>query len=573
MARMSRVVPSAAIAGVMLLAIVALGVALRYEDPLDTRALGAEDPYTHVVFVREWTEQGYFADSYNLGTTMYPPGMHAVIAILAATSGIDAMVLARLAPPLVGGLAILGMYALATRLGGRAAGLATALMTAVLPEHIFRTNLLFPTAFDLALLPVMLLAFHILAQPAGRGEGLIPAGRAPAFALFLFSATTITLMHPWVTVLFAGPMALYAAIRALRARGAPGDVARRIAMPVALLTLSVAVAMAFRWDESDTGFSDFLAKVPGLGWLASVQLPFIALFVLLLGILGALALGGVAAVATMARFVPRGRGASLAAGALAAIVLLAAIWPLTRNLPFEVSYVDMLGYVAIVLALAGVAIACLRPTPLGDMGLAISVPLFPLTAINFFSSPFWPQRTVAYLAVGALLLCGVTAGALYEALVRRIRAPSTARRVAVPAVMAACVLLVAGAVVAKPAPTYDWYRLYDDAQYAGFERVVDVLEDDPGSKVFVQTWQPALLVKALGTPEMVWYSPEFFKDGAKRSAQANDVNGAAYVLVDGYTAKECKAGKCNLDFLKDGSRYKLVYETPDGKLRLYRVET
>lgn len=571
MSQRSPITTSVVLSALALTAIVAYGAWLRLEDPLQTRSLGAEDPFTHVVFIDEWAEQGYFADSYNLGTTMYPPGMHVVMAVLVAVSGFDTVFLARVVPPLVGALSILGMYALATRLGGRAAGLSTALLTAVLPEHIFRSNMLFPTTFDLALMPLMLLAWHMVAQPANRGDGAIPEGRmAPAF-FFILTGVAIALMHPWAVVLFIPPMALYAALRALRAGGRPGDVARRLAFPSMLLIPVAAFAITFRWDQSDTGFSDFLGALPGLEWVADTDPNRVMLFVLLSAGFLAAALASLAAVSPLALLRARNPRVRFALSAAFAGALLAAFWLWVGTHTPEVRHVDLVGFVAIAGALVGVALAFLRPTPLGDMGFFICLVLFPLTAINVFSSPFWPERTVVYLSIGMLLLCGTVPGFVYRLLVGFVGAKARARSVVVPTALVVSLLLTAGAVTARPAATYDWYRLYPEDSYAGFEDVVEILEADQPARVFAYPWQPALMVKAIGHPDFVWYSPAIYRDEAARANLPAQVDGTSYVLVDAYTEAACAKGKCDLSFLEDASKYPLVYQSYDGEVRLYRV--
>lgn len=544
-----------ALVALLLAAIVAYGVALRLDDPLSTRALAAEDPYTHVVLIEEWTSAGAFGDSVHLATAMYPPGMHAFVGAFVPFTGIELHAFARLAPPFLAALGILGTFALGERLGGRVAGLAAAFVTATLPEHIFRSELFFPTAFDLALLPAWILAFHMALRDHPRAGAV----------LFVGTSVPLALMHPWVVPLFAAPLALFAAIGAWRSL----TPARGIARAGALLAGPVAFAMAFRWDTSDTGFADFAAHVPGLAWLAATPIPAPVVFLgvaLVLAALIALAAG----VIHLARRVPRPPGARWLPIAVGA-ALLVAIPFLARDPPQDVSYNDMLGGLAILLALAGFALAFARPTPLGELGACLGVVLYPLTTLDLFDSPYWPQRTVAYLAVGvALLAANALAHAAHGAAWLLSRAPRT-RAVAGPASMAALALVLVGTSVAVPADTYAWYRMYDEDDFEAFEEIAAQLANDPASKVYVYTWQPALLVKALAGPEHVWYSPGFFNDGATRERQLDDAHGAVYVLVDKHTTRADEAGKIDLAFL-GADRYHIVAGTPDMAVRLYEVE-
>lgn len=553
--------------------IVAVGVHLRLQDPLSTRIIGAEDPYSHVVFTKESLEKGAFGDSFHLGTTMYPPGLHALLGPLVTLSGIDFHEFARFVPVVLGALAIVGVYVLAARLAGHAAGLAAALVTAVMPEHVFRTNLLFPTALDLALLPAFLLAF-ILAYEAARDEGRLLPRKArtwAAMAFFAVLAVPLAFTHPWVVPLFLAPAAAFVTLRSLRETLDARAAARGVAVPAALAVGATAFAMAFRWDESDTGFADFFAHLPVLDVLATLDLPGPVLFLALLAALGLCAAGAVLLVGLVARL--RGRLPSAArlglAAALAAALVGAAWWMGARELPPDVSYVAMLGWVAILLALAGVVVAVLRPTPLGDLALSISVLLFPLTAVNVFDSPFWPQRTVAYLCLGVALLAGVFVQALHDGAYTLLSIRRRPHRLLGPAVLAGTVLLLAGTVAAAPASTYEWYRLYDDEHFDAFHHTVGLLAEDPEARVVVHGWQPALLVKALGDPDQVWYSPDFFKSKAERDEVLDGIHGPAYVLVDKYLLKEAAKGKYDLSFLQGK---KPVHASDDGKFRLYLLQ-
>lgn len=565
-----RVRPTTLVATALLLGILVLAGALRLQEPLKSPALAAEDPYTHVVFAKEIMERGAFGDSRQLGTTMYPPGLHALMVVLGPLTGFGVYEFARFAPVVFGLLAVLGTYLLATRLGGPVAGLVAAFVTAVMPEHVFRTNLMFPTALDLAIIPAWLLAFHLACHPGGRQNVAEPASRRAAIALFALMTPALAFTHPWAVPLFAAPAALYVALRAIRAGGGPTLAAKRMALPAALLVLACAFAMSSRWDESDTGFADFLSHLGPFAPLAKLDVPEPILFAILVGVMS-LAAAPAIALASLASAgrLPRALRHVAAAALGVALVGFALYLGSARELPLHVSYRYMLGPVPVALALAGVAVAVLRPTPLGDLGLAVGAVLYPLTAIDFFNSPFWPERTVAYLSVGVALLAGAGVAGVTAKVTSAVRAPAR-RRMLAPAALAAAVLLVAGATLASPAPTYPWYRLYSDEHFAGFEHAIATVQGETDSRIFVQTWQPSLVLRAVGDPEDVWYSTEFFKDQAARDKQVGQVHGAVFVLVDKYTVKNADRGKADLGFLDHG--FELVHETPDGELRLYRME-
>lgn len=535
--------------------IMVFGVALRLQDPLSTRALGAEDPYTHVVFTREWIKSGFFADSTQLATGMYPPGMHAWIVAFLPFTGISLYDFARLGPAFLSALGLLGLYAVGARMSGPAAGLAAAFLAAIMPEHIFRTELLFPTAFDLALLPLWILAFHLA----------ITTHRLAGSILFVGASLPIAMMHPWVVPLFGAPLVLYAAIRFLRGKSERDSVL----LAGALVVPPTAFAMASRWEESDTGFSDFLGHIPGLEWLPDTYIPIPLLFTGLLVGLGAASL----AVVTLLSFVPRIHARGVRIGISLALCLAAfALLPiLTRETPRDVNFHHMFGPIVFYVALAGLAVAYLWPTAVGDLGLAITAFLFPLTAIDVFNSRFWPQRTVVYLAVGVIFL-GAAVVAATHALALLPARSDRARSLVTPAALVVLALVAVGSATAMPVNTYEWYRLYSDEQFHGLQEITERLDAEPGSRAVIQTWQPGLVLRTLTVPEHVRYSPSFFIDPAKRENVLSESAGPTYVLVERFTAKAAAAGKADLSFLED-ARYGIVYETPDRALRLYEVRT
>ncbi|MFA5861098.1 MAG: hypothetical protein WDA16_05325 [Candidatus Thermoplasmatota archaeon] len=543
-----------------IVAILALGVTLRLKEPLSSPSLGAEDPYTHVVFTKEALERGWFGDSWYLGTPMYPPGLHALAGVLAPLSGIHLYDFARFAPVGFGALAILGTFVLASRLGGPSAGLAAALVTAIMPEHIFRTNLFFPTALDLAIVPAFLLLFWHAATSERR------IGPSLAFgALSIVLAFT----HPWLVPLFATPALVAVALTCVRSGDGAASVARRLVLPGALVALATAFAMTSRWTDSDTGFADFFAMLGPLGALASIQATSLALFLalsLLLGAVIAVGIGLACALATARVVTPRVGRVAIAAGLV--VILLMLVGTLSMHPPQDVGYAAMLGRVAIVLALVGTAVALLSPTPLGDLGLSLSVLLFPLTAINIFHSQYWPSRTVAYLSVGVALLVGAAVSGGVRLALANVKSVRV-RSVAAPAALLTSILLLGGAVATYPAHAYPWYHLYDDEEFAAFQRTADVVGTDPDARIVTSTWQPALLVKTLMLPSQSHYSTEFFKDaGVRAQFLASHPGTPKYVIVDKYEVKQAHKTGGDFGFLDDGS-WEIVHETPGGSYKLY----
>ena len=142
----------------LLVPVLAAALYVRLSDPLSSPVIAAEDPYTHIVFVKEWLANGRFGDSVALGVGMYPPGFHALVGALAAGAGIDHETLLRFIAPVLGAFSVAGVFFLARDQAGPVAGVVAAVLMAATPEHIFRSGLGAPTALDLALLPWFLLA-------------------------------------------------------------------------------------------------------------------------------------------------------------------------------------------------------------------------------------------------------------------------------------------------------------------------------------------------------------------------------------------------------------------------------
>lgn len=563
------------LAGAILLGIVLVGVALRVQDPL-SGPLAAEDPYTHVVFTKEILEKGHFGDSFYLGTAMYPPGIHAFSGAFSPLAGVRLYDLAVWAPVALGAVAIVGTYCLANRLGGPVAGLAGALLVAVMPEHVFRTNLFAPTAFDLALLPAWMMLFVLAVTPrSGEPAAPRPDASSPRFIAavsFVGLAVPIAFLHPWAIPLFAAPLAIFAALRELRTGGAPREVGSRLATAAILVVVVSAFAMASRWDRTDTGFAGFLDRMVVLSPVAALELAPVMLFAVLACVLGVLAAAFVVAGSYGASWGARvplavRRGVAVAL----AFVLVAAVVLLSRDLPLHVEYFSQFHTATVLLGMAGLVAALVAPTRLGDLGLALTLVLFPLTAINVFDSAFWPERTVIYLAMGVTLLAAnLVAWAFSHAV--RVVTQKRSTRLAIPVAILASVLLVGGAVAAKPAPTYPWYRLYSGDHFAGFERATQAIATLPDAQIVVYSWEPALVVKTLAAPSQARFSPGFFTGEERDAIVGEDAQHPRFVLVEKVALKKEREGKLSLSFLEDEGRYSLVYRSADGGFRLYEVK-
>lgn len=168
-----------------------VALALRLRDPLSTPILGAEDPY--LFMERTWNLlQGWEIWDYPVPGFMY---LMAPFAML----GTDAFYwTARLLPAAFGVTGVVGTFFLTRHGLGPWPGLAGATIIAFMPEHITRTNLLFPTALDMAVLPFLLLV-------------TLRAAEGARWALIALPATAFTFLaiHPWFVALLLPPVGLF----------------------------------------------------------------------------------------------------------------------------------------------------------------------------------------------------------------------------------------------------------------------------------------------------------------------------------------------------------------------------
>lgn len=185
---------------VLLVAILVLALALRLKEPLSSPIVGAEDPYLHMS--KTWDlVQGKGWDH------GYPPGFQVLLAPFALLGPEAFYLAARFLPPLLGVAQAFGLYLLARTRLSEGGALAAALLAAVMPENVFRTDLLFPTALDLAVLPFLFL----LALRASEGSRGALAGAAAVLLALVW-------VHPWVVALLVPVLGLYVGLLALQGR-------------------------------------------------------------------------------------------------------------------------------------------------------------------------------------------------------------------------------------------------------------------------------------------------------------------------------------------------------------------
>ena len=171
---------------VILAGILGLALAVRFREPLSSPVIGAEDPYLHMARTWELLDGHVSAN--------YPPGFAILLAPFALLGPDAFYFIARFLPPLLGVVEVLGVYLLCRENLRTPAAFVAAICVALMPENVLRTNLLFPTALDLAVLPFFLL--HLLR--ASRGERISLAWCAGI-------AVVLGVAHPWVLVYMMPP--------------------------------------------------------------------------------------------------------------------------------------------------------------------------------------------------------------------------------------------------------------------------------------------------------------------------------------------------------------------------------
>lgn len=184
----------------LLVAILALALVLRLREPLSSPILGAEDPYLHMSKTWDLVQgKGWEHD--------YPPGFQVFLAPFAFLGPDAFLLVGRFLPPLFGVAETLGVYLLARTRLGEGGSLAAALVVALMPENVFRTDLLFPTALDLAVLPFLFL----LALRASEGSRAAMAGVVAVLVALLA-------IHPWVVALVVPVLAAFLGLLVLHGR-------------------------------------------------------------------------------------------------------------------------------------------------------------------------------------------------------------------------------------------------------------------------------------------------------------------------------------------------------------------
>lgn len=507
---------------VLLAGAVALGLALRLEDPSSTTVVPAEDPYTHMALVREHLRDGTL-DPLNEPGTMYPPGMHALLAATVAYTGVDLYELTRLGPAFIGALGLAGLAILLARFESLGAAIAGVLTLAVMPEAVFRSTMMSPTALDLALLPFLILC--VLETLQGRLAWAAPTAALAAFLVF---------SHPWVFgILGVAGLALLLLVTLLpwSARRGSLPTAWGVVAVVAIVGSGIALSLNGCWGGCGPGFRDVFdgdsqqdlrAMTDTLAWAV---------------LIGSLVPLGVKAAFPRAfrnLFPVERRGAPFAARLLLGQLLLAAavgtfLYARQGGFPPLVQPLIMFGWPILVLAALGLAALAFRPSPAGHAGAALALGTLPFVVFNPFDSPFWSHRTAVYLGLGMAILCGVAVAALVQATVamaRRMPMPGAApgqRSAGTTAALGVTGLLVlvalAGGAYAATPGQYPggWYRMYSECEMDGLREVAQMADADPGTLVVSGAWQSKLVLAALADDaRRLWFKPDFFTNAQER---------------------------------------------------------
>lgn len=519
-----------ALPGAVLVAVFLLALRFRLEDALSSPIVGAEDPYTHMVIVKELAENGYFSGSRHLDYPLYPPGLHTLVFMVWSVSGVELFDIVRFLPPLIGAAGVLALAAFLNDEAGPVAAAVGGALAATMSEHVLRTNLLFPTTLDLLLIPAFLF-----------GIARLTRGQSAAAVVVLATGTALMVTHPWATLLFA-PITIAAVVAGLVL---PSREAPRIAHRAAAALIAAVIGVVSFWWWRDAEFISISSLTGGADHAPSaiadaVGVPPAALAgAAVVGIAGVVGLG---VASWRARRMPRRMRAIRVGASVALTVAALAVVPrLTENPPLYVDYDAMIGAPAIILALVGVAFAPLRPSFAAYAGLAICAVTFPASALDVYGHPIWPHRAVAFLTIGVALLAGVAASGIADGLGNVSQRSGYSR----PRVRAAIGGVIAVAVVLSAAPVghgaYTWYRYYDDEQWVVMDEALARMESDPQAVMLVSSWQPNLFLRAMGDADRVVWVPYVYEQPADRDALLSRLHAEGkhpYYVEDHHTYRE-----------------------------------
>ncbi|HUR61785.1 MAG TPA: hypothetical protein VM286_05410 [Candidatus Thermoplasmatota archaeon] len=533
-------------------AAVGLGFVLRLADPLANPVIPAEDPFTHMALVKEHLRTGTLDPLYAQGG-LYPPGLHAFMAVAWSYSGIDLEQIVLMGPVFLGAIGVLGMALLLTRNGGPLAGFVGALALAVAPEAIFRTNMMSPTALDLALVPFLLLALVELLKGKMGWLGVV----APMCLFFVFS-------HPWLFPI----LALTGVVFLVLAYGLPWSSRRHaplstlgVAGAIACIGLGLGLGLSTCGGYCGPGLRDVMT-LPHNGFFDALPQILMAVSVVPLALLVARP----ALRTRVAAWAPTERRPlwlRIAASAAIAATLYAVTMPAVQHgMPEYVDLPKMFGWPILVLAFAMLVALPFLPSPAAYAGAGIFAATYPYVIYNPLHSPFWPHRTAVFMGIGLVILVGAFAGAAAHAVAgawshfieRRARktvpngTPAVAPGRGSHALMLMAVLAVpafiGGTVYHETPDGYSggWYRLYPECEMDALKEVAAKLDADPDAMVMTGDWQAKLVIAAFSSDaSRVAYKQTFFtiqKSHEDTVAQMQHNGRTLLVVVDRYLTTE-----------------------------------
>ncbi|MCA1811057.1 MAG: hypothetical protein LC623_03485 [Halobacteriales archaeon] len=525
---------------------------LRLADPLSSPVIPAEDPYTHMALVREHLRTGALDPLYPKGD-LYPPGLHAFLAAAWTYSGMDLYQIVLLGPVLLGAIGVLGMALVLARNQGPLAGFVGALALAVAPEAIFRTNMMSPTALDLALLPFYFLA--VLELLKGRLGWLGVA--APMTVFFVVS-------HPWLFPILGMMGAAFIVLAVLfpwPARFAPLSLVGAAAA-LACIGFGTGLMLSTCGGLCGPGLRD-IVEVPHTAFFDALPTLAMVASVVPLGVLLASPkLRAKAAAWTPGR--PRSVWLRLVASAGIAVTLyMVTTRALAAGLPEYVDLHKMFGWPIVVLAFAALVALPFVASPAAYAGAGLFAATYPFVVFNPLHSPFWPHRTAVFLGLGLVMLAGVAAGALAHgiavawnaSLARRVRRKAAAGADPHPSHAGSQAMLlllgvltvpafVGGAVYAGTPDGYSggWYRMYPACEMDALRDVAKMVDADPKAVVMAGDWEAKLVIASLSSDaSRVWYKQTFFTSAESRQdteAQLAHNGRPLIVVVDRYVKVE-----------------------------------
>lgn len=550
---------------------IALGVFIRLQDPLSTPVIPAEDPYTHMALVQEHLIDGSL-DPLHDGGSLYPPGMHAVVAAVWSFTGLDIYGLFRFGPVLLGGIGILGVGLLLLRFAGPLASVVGAFATALVPELAFRTTMMAPTALDLALLPFLLYALLEVVQ----GRLAWTAVAAPLAAL-------LAIAHPWVygVVSLAGALFLvFAVVFGWPTDRARGPTPRGLMAAGTIVAFALAVSMDGCWGHCGPGFTTVVGGELG------ALLPAASIIVLALATAStALLVLSPKRIDEAAKRVPAGLSMPREPTSTTIAILLATatIPAALQGFPRFVG-VQMFGWPLLVAAGIGLVGLPYFRGPIPMLGAALFVTTFPFAIYNPFSSPFWPHRVAVYLGLALVLLAAVAIARLARQAQRALSTERASEALfARPLAAAIPILLVAASLGGLWAGTPDasersWYRLYDECEFEGIHAVAEEANEQPSTVVITGDWRPKLVLAALAADaSRIWYHDQFYTMGTEERQGLldglADQNRSAIAVVDPHLSQDHP--ETNTTFLQEDDWTEVVDQScgsQDSRVVAYQYD-